>query len=127
MSLPSDHLTPSRMVSSTFLKLSDQVHSVASHGLPGSAGAMGFIITSGSKIIHRYPSDAPEEEPRNGLWFSVCGPLGMPTLSTVTALPPPGPSSPLEQAATDVTAKAAARTANIWRLTRIVSPLKGRD
>jgi hypothetical protein len=36
------------MVSSRFVKLSDQAHSVASHGLPSSAGLIWLVITSGS-------------------------------------------------------------------------------
>src|SRR2546430_11180193 len=37
--------------------------------------------------MYRYPSEAPADELRNGLLLFVCGPLGIPTLSTPDALP----------------------------------------
>jgi len=87
---------------------------------------MPLIITSGSKIIQRYPSEAPEEEPRNGLWFSVCGPFGMPTFSTVAAVPLPLVvllPSPLLQAATVAAASRPARASATVRRARIVPPV----
>src|SRR3954462_8174735 len=68
-----------------------------------------------------YPSERAADVLRNGLLFSVCGPLGMPTVSTpfeALLLPEP-PLSPLPQAARldrdrmPASAKAAGRVARM--------------